>query len=437
MNDLDKAQMMAPEGEFLAYINPKEAGILKALGGSGKLTSMGIPSFTEDEEDTGDVASTSYSGGDDYSSQDNEEQQARDAAAYSSGQRTNAFNDMYSGDSGQGGGQGGGNNFFQTVGDLYNRFSPVKNIGRGIGNLFDMFADLRGFNEDGSRKTQQEYEDDRQDRINQNRISNIMGRDAPFTRMTIDNLKGLYGSLDQKVPDNINSLYGTTNNMRTINDPTFGPVTQGTIYDAEEPELGILSQTPYNFRDAMREINLQPGFNARQNLSAANFIDPSKAIGSEDTRDVQSRIGDTFGFNSNYVNLAGLNQAQVDYLNKENEINKEVGNNRLSTDFNSLRFPDQKAGGFFEYKSPQEVLDTVMGLNKQSATMFGNVNPEKNVYGDINTFAQPDEITSYIDSIGAPLEDGSKDKTYSFGIPKNEKGNKYMDLARGGFIKND
>ena len=46
MNDLDKAQMMAPEGEFLAYINPKEAGILKALGGSGKMTAMGIPSFT-------------------------------------------------------------------------------------------------------------------------------------------------------------------------------------------------------------------------------------------------------------------------------------------------------------------------------------------------------------------------------------------------------
>ena len=214
MNDLDKAQMMAPEGEFLAYINPKEAGILKALGGSGKLTSMGIPSFTEDEEDTGDVASTSYSGGDDYSSQDNEEQQARDAAAYSSGQRTNAFNDMYSGDSGQ----GGGNNFFQTIGDLYSRFSPVANIGRGLKGLFDKFADLRGFNPDGSRRTQDEYEKDRQDRINQNRISNIMGRDAPFTQMTLNNLEGLYESLYGKgnVPSNINeSLIGTTNTTRS------------------------------------------------------------------------------------------------------------------------------------------------------------------------------------------------------------------------------
>jgi len=53
---LNEAQMMAPDGEFLAYINPKEAEILRAMGGSGKMTPMGIPSFTEDEEDTGDVS---------------------------------------------------------------------------------------------------------------------------------------------------------------------------------------------------------------------------------------------------------------------------------------------------------------------------------------------------------------------------------------------
>ena len=62
---LNDAQMMAPDGEFLAYINPKEAGILKAMGGSGRMTPMGIPSFTEDEEDTGDVSNPggSMSGG--------------------------------------------------------------------------------------------------------------------------------------------------------------------------------------------------------------------------------------------------------------------------------------------------------------------------------------------------------------------------------------
>jgi len=44
---LDDAKMMAPEGEFLAYINPKEAQMLKQAGGSGIMTPMGIPSFVE------------------------------------------------------------------------------------------------------------------------------------------------------------------------------------------------------------------------------------------------------------------------------------------------------------------------------------------------------------------------------------------------------
>jgi len=59
---LDDAKMMAPPGEFLAYINPKEADMLKAVGGSGIMTPMGIPSFTEDEEDTGDVSNPGGSG---------------------------------------------------------------------------------------------------------------------------------------------------------------------------------------------------------------------------------------------------------------------------------------------------------------------------------------------------------------------------------------
>jgi hypothetical protein len=44
---LDDAKMMAPEGEFLAYINPKEAQMLKDAGGSGIMTPMGIPSFVD------------------------------------------------------------------------------------------------------------------------------------------------------------------------------------------------------------------------------------------------------------------------------------------------------------------------------------------------------------------------------------------------------
>ena len=41
----------APEGEMLAYINPQEAGVLKLLGGSGKMTPAGIPSFDKEEDE--------------------------------------------------------------------------------------------------------------------------------------------------------------------------------------------------------------------------------------------------------------------------------------------------------------------------------------------------------------------------------------------------
>ena len=44
---LQEAKDMAPKGEFLAYINPKEAKMLKAAGGSGVMTKAGIPSFVD------------------------------------------------------------------------------------------------------------------------------------------------------------------------------------------------------------------------------------------------------------------------------------------------------------------------------------------------------------------------------------------------------
>ena len=49
MNNLKNAVWLlnaqAPEGEFLAYIHPDEAKMLKDAGGSGLLTPQGIPSY--------------------------------------------------------------------------------------------------------------------------------------------------------------------------------------------------------------------------------------------------------------------------------------------------------------------------------------------------------------------------------------------------------
>jgi hypothetical protein len=47
MPTLKDAKENAPPGEFLAYINPKEADMLRAAGGSGIMTAMGIPSFVD------------------------------------------------------------------------------------------------------------------------------------------------------------------------------------------------------------------------------------------------------------------------------------------------------------------------------------------------------------------------------------------------------
>jgi hypothetical protein len=48
----NQLEQYAPKGEFLAYINKKEANVLKALGGSGKIVKeTGIPSFAEEDNE--------------------------------------------------------------------------------------------------------------------------------------------------------------------------------------------------------------------------------------------------------------------------------------------------------------------------------------------------------------------------------------------------
>ena len=62
-------EAMAPRGEFLAFINEREAQMLKDAGGSGIMTIAGIPSFVEYGDISGATASQSqvdsFSGGDD------------------------------------------------------------------------------------------------------------------------------------------------------------------------------------------------------------------------------------------------------------------------------------------------------------------------------------------------------------------------------------
>ena len=85
---------------------------------------------------------------------------------------------------------GGGNN--QTINPLggIGRF-----IGRGIRALGHKLQGLRGWNPDGTPKTQAQWEEEREQRIAQKRINNILGRDAPATKATNINLNRLYNTL--------------------------------------------------------------------------------------------------------------------------------------------------------------------------------------------------------------------------------------------------
>ena len=131
------------------------------------------------------------------------------------------------------------------------------------------------------------------------------------------------------------------------------------------------------------------------------------------------------------VTPVGMNQEQIDFLNAIDTQNKAVGYSGLSTTHKSERNPEWQAGGFFENTSPTDVWGSIQSLNPKSRSLgFTGLNfdPDKIVSGDTSTFAQPDEVTSYLQGLSP------EDKTYSWGLRENEPGVDYTDLARGGRV---
>ncbi len=87
---------------------------------------------------------------------------------------------------------------------------------------------------------------------------------------------------------------------------------------------------------------------------------------------------------------AGLNQEQVDYLNK-------VGEKIFSVD---------KTGDFFNYDSPTNIKNKIEDLNSKSTNIFGTFKPDKIVEGDKNTFATEKDVQDYIKSQFPTLRTG-------------------------------
>ena len=189
---LNDAQMMAPDGEFLAYINPKEAQMLKDAGGSGIMTPMGIPSYMNLGNEQQMNENLSAAGGGRGGSQNQTGGDTDDI--YQQSSNTNQAIAKANRSIGQ--------KIVDSIKNVSN-FTPFGIARKGLGFLFDKFQNLRG------GLTQKQFEDARRERQKQNRIANIMGRDAPFTAMTLENLKnlGYTGPLD--------GLIGTTNVTRS------------------------------------------------------------------------------------------------------------------------------------------------------------------------------------------------------------------------------
>ncbi len=86
----------------------------------------------------------------------------------------------------------GTNKFGGVLSGLLGLVNPAFGfLSRGLGFLGTKLGDLRGYNPDGTPRTQAEYEAMVADRKAQTRIGNILGRDAPITEMTQRTLEKL------------------------------------------------------------------------------------------------------------------------------------------------------------------------------------------------------------------------------------------------------
>ena len=293
-------EAMAPQGEFLAFINDREAKMLKDAGGSGIMTAAGIPSFV--------VFSGPEAGG----------RSAADVLGAAAFEGTGGTGE---GDSniGQSPDMRGGINvaptpktLSQRIKDFFtgaSRFSPTKAVTSGLGFILDNLKNLRG------GLTQAQFERARNQRIARNRIQNILSREnVPFTELTQKNLDRLAAVLGIAAPQVIPGTFDVVGGPRQDDTPIASsdslinrdPRLDGS-FTLNIPQSGIVTQAPdkYRFTDAMARLNLERGVpRDRVFLKAEDFIDPSKTISSEDLGTIQSRIEQATGVPIGDIQLA-------------------------------------------------------------------------------------------------------------------------------------
>ena len=217
---------------------------------------------------------------------------------------------------------------------------------------------MRGWNEDENRpNTQREYEDMVQNRRNQSSIDRI--RETRDTKYANDPRGWDKSPLKERLAG---LEKGQWERMSAMGMPT------DTVYPGERQGIGaadVANKSGFITNKISKEAyDKSPEFNFNQEpevaLSGAQFT------------------GDKRDWQRSMLKNIGMNQDQLDYLNKVNQMNKNVDNTG--------------AGAFYTYETPQNVMKEIESLNPKSDKFWGGIDPDKIVVGDKSTYAQPQEV---------------------------------------------
>ena len=185
------------------------------------------------------------------------------------------------------------------------------------------------------------------------------------------------------------------------NNPSDGSDTQfsGGNNGGGNPPTNI--ENPFGYEDNTPPINVKNPFGYENNIMKSVLSSRYGTDLEEDIDNPKFNMENMFGITSQVpenTKLAGLNQTQVDFLDKIGKRNLTVNNN-----------------DFYTYDTPTSIKNKIEDLNSKSTNMFGTFKPEKIVEGDVNTFATDKDVENYMKN------------TYKLGTANNKLG-----LAYGG-----
>ena len=219
-------------------------------------------------------------------------------------------------------------NPLQKIFGNLSKFSPISFLGRGLESLLGNLKNARGFNPDGTPRTQEEYEEAREQRINEKRISNILGRDAPITEMTLQNLSKLGYTGDMPA-------VGSTPLSRAIaKDNLFDPnaklqntsftqpdgiTSVASLQDLDEIGQGV----DYVSYDKLKNMGLSEAGATPQLGELTGFIDPLANISSRERELDNMLFTDASSDNRNFLEKIFNPDLKLDEALEKEDIERE------------------------------------------------------------------------------------------------------------------